>query len=142
MTLAHAGPARRTTSVAVPLTPSDKGTLLIAATMGTKTRADFLVDTGATYTVVNQRVLSELRREGAVVAVRDVRAAIADGRDSTATIYRASRLSLSPTCTLENVEVAHLGGNQRNMLGLSALRQLSPFVLDVERRQMLLTCPD
>ena len=128
--------------VAIPLTRSNTGTMLAPATIGAGTRGLFLVDTGATHSVVNRRVLVALRRDGDAVIVRRIRAATADGRSTVATLYRASRLVLSPTCVLKNVEFAHLGDGQRNILGLSALRRLSPFSLDIEHGLMHLTCPD
>jgi predicted aspartyl protease len=88
----------------------------------------FLVDTGASYTVINDATLAAMKERGLASFVKDLQGTMADDTRKIVPVYRLAQLSVGNKCTIHNVEVAVFSGNVRQILGLSALKKTAPFV--------------
>ncbi len=88
----------------------------------------FLVDTGSSYTVINEETLGILKSRERAHFLKHLTGTLADGARKLIPVYRLAQFSIGNKCTLDNVEVAVLPGKVRQILGLSALKQAAPFV--------------
>ena len=100
---------------------------------------EFMVDTGSSYTTINELTLSQLLVTGSADYVRDLTGVLANGDEMPVPIYRIASLKVGRHCNLDNVEVAIFPGSTRQILGLNALRQASPFVFSVEPPELRLS---
>jgi hypothetical protein len=57
---------------------------------------------------------------------------MANGKRLNVAVYRVASLKLGENCVLTDVEVAVMPGATRDILGLSALRKVEPFALQLE----------
>ena len=92
---------------------------------------EFLVDTGAGYTTINEATLATLKSVNRVTYSREVSGVLADGSRLTVPVYRISNISLGG-CELKNVEAAVFPGRTRFLLGMNALKQAAPFAFVTE----------
>ena len=54
-------------------------------------------------------------------------------------VYSIKRMSIGSRCDLKDIEVAVLPGKTRQILGLSALRQASPFIFSIDPPELILS---
>lgn len=123
----------------VALEESGLGTLHLEASIGDR-QARFLLDTGSAYVVLNRATLDPLVSNGTAEPVRKLRAVMADNRERTVQVYRLARLSLANGCVARDVEAVALPGAARNILGMSALRQVAPFTLHFDPSLLEISC--
>nr|MBV6630005.1 clan AA aspartic protease [Oceanococcus sp. HetDA_MAG_MS8] len=123
----------------VVLEQRPSGGLYVNARIGAETPSAFLVDTGAGYSSISQKLFRRLQRKNALVHIDRVAARMADGRLRAMDIYQAQSLQVGDNCELGPVEVAVLPGSQRNILGMSALAKAAPFMLGVNPPSMRLS---
>lgn len=126
-------------SVNVPMYQHGTQTLYVAGSIAGYGETEFMVDTGASYLALNETTIGVLLENGEAVFVKHLSARMADGRTAVIPIYQITRLKIGDRCTIENVEAAMLPGKTRNILGLSALRKASPFMLDLEAERLMLS---
>lgn len=93
---------------------------------------DMMVDTGSSYTTINEEALAVLQQKGAVTYVKDLTGIMADGTRKVVPIYRIASMSIGAGCALHNVEAAVFPGHTRYILGLSALKMAAPFAFSLE----------
>lgn len=93
--------------------------------------AQFLVDTGAGYTTINQTALAVLVENGAATYIRDLRGVMADGSHLVVPLYMISGITIGAECAIQKVEAAVFPGTTRFILGLNALSRVSPFVFSM-----------
>lgn len=93
---------------------------------------EFLVDTGSSYTAINERTLAALLESDQAVYVKDLEGILADGSRQIVPIYAIQSLTIGSSCALHGIRAAVFPGNTRNILGLSALRMAAPFVFSVD----------
>lgn len=123
----------------IPLESSSLGTLHVSVSvMGAGT--PFLVDTGSAYVVLSAETFERLQQARALTRLRSLRAVMANNARTTATVYRVSSLSFGPGCVARDFEAVTLPGARKNILGLSALRQLAPFTIRLDPLRLDLTC--
>ena len=91
-----------------------------------------LVDTGAGYTTINEDTFNVLDETGHASYLKELRGIMADGSLRIVPVYRISGISLGDDCYIRDVEVAVFPKKTRQILGLSALRKLSPFTLSLD----------
>ncbi len=104
---------------------------------------EFMVDTGSGYLAIGQKTLEALQAKGEARYVRDLTGVMADGSHRVVPVYRLSKVVIGRSCVLYDVEAAVFPGLSRNILGLSALKQASPFVFSVEPPRLVLShCGD
>ena len=91
--------------------------------------ANMLVDTGSTYTAIDQETLTQLQATGDAIYLSVLQAHMADGSKLNVKVYRISGISLGGgACVIRNIEVAVYPKGTRPILGLSALDKVSPFI--------------
>lgn len=124
----------------VALTASDVGTLHLAARLGRTTERQFLFDTGSAYVVLTEGTRRALEAEGALTPVRSLRAVMANNATLRAQVYRVSSLQLADGCVVRDFEAVALPGARKDILGMSALRAVAPFTVNVDPMRLQLTC--
>lgn len=87
----------------------------------------FLVDTGAALATINTAVYKQLHRAKALTRVREVAGRMADGRTRLLTVYSTSALQIAGACGQSTVELIHIPGKGRNLLGMNVLREYAPL---------------
>ncbi len=112
----------------IPMNQKRLATYYIEANMHGSGAVEFMVDTGAGYTTINEHTLSLLKQAGNADYVGELTGVMADGSEHRLPVYRIKRLVLGKDCVLNNVEAAVFPQKTRMLLGLSALRKAAPFV--------------
>ncbi len=100
---------------------------------------EFMVDTGAGYTTINEETLAVLQTAGLAKFVTKLTGMMADGSRRTIPIYRVSSLTLGNECVLHNIEAAVFPRKTRLILGLSALEKTAPFVFSTDPPRLALS---
>ena len=124
--LAQAASAEEPFTRGIALEQKAVGTYYIHASLGDGIETDLLVDTGSTYVALSRETFRKVKRQGGVTHLRDIRGSMASGRTLNVPIYRVPALAVGDGCVLRDVEVAVVPGANRDILGLSALRQMRP----------------
>lgn len=124
----------------VALTSNDVGTLHVAARIGDTLDAQFLLDTGSAYVVLTDRTRRALAAQGALTRVRELRAVMANNATARAQVYRVSRLRFDDGCEVRDFEAVALPGARKDILGLSVLRKVAPFTVNVDPLRLQVTC--
>lgn len=100
---------------------------------------DFLVDTGSSYTTINEKTLTILKEKGQATYVRSLAGTLADGTRKIVPIYSIAAIHIGNECYIDNVEAAVFPGNTRHILGLSALRKAAPFIFSIDPPSLALS---
>lgn len=101
--------------------------------------SEFMVDTGSSYTTINEHSLERLLASGGAEYLRDLTAVLANGAELRVPLYRIAGIDLGSRCQLTGLEVAVFPGRTRQILGLSTLRKASPFLFSVDPPQLRLS---
>ncbi len=137
-------------SLAVPVCAEEFGTSIPMLDKGAATyyvstqidgigQTDFMVDTGSGYATINEETLSQLMQQQAASYVKDLEGILADGSRMVVPVYTIKHMNIGGHCSLENIEVAVFPGKTRQILGLSALRQASPFIFSMNPPELVLS---
>lgn len=119
----------------IELEESAQGSLSIQADINGQS-SEFLLDTGASLTTISQQRFDAINRNGKMKPVGKIAARLASGRLRTVKLYRIEHLIVGNGCEVGPLEVAVLGDDGRNILGLDALRRLAPFTVSFEPPQL------
>lgn len=92
----------------------------------------FVVDTGASYTTIDEQTLTILRNKKRATYVQELEGVLADGTNLVVPVYRLASINIGGTCVLQDVEVAVFPSTKRTLLGLSALRRTAPFLFSID----------
>ncbi|MFQ5643528.1 MAG: retroviral-like aspartic protease family protein [Thiogranum sp.] len=111
----------------IPMNQKRLATYYIQASMHGSGNVEFMVDTGAGYTTINEHILQQLLLADNAVYVGELTGVMADGSQHRLPVYRIKRLVLGAGCVLENIEAAVFPEKTRMLLGLSALKKAAPF---------------
>ena len=122
--------------MAVTLQKHDAGTFYVHGAIEGFGEVELLVDTGASYLVINEKILGVLREAGAAEYARELRGTMADGTSRQIPVYRISALRLGSQCWIPNVEAAVFPGSARPILGMNVLTRLTPFTFSAEPPQL------
>ena len=128
LALLLAGSAAAEPLQTIPMNQKQLATYYIEANMHGSGDVEFMVDTGAGYTTINENTLTLLKQAGNADYIGELTGVMADGSEHRLPVYRIKHLVLGKNCVLSNVEAAVFPHNTRMLLGLSALRKASPFV--------------
>jgi predicted aspartyl protease len=93
---------------------------------------DLMVDTGSGYMTINEETLKVLMQHDAARYVKQLQGILADGSEIEVPVYSIERMRIGGDCWLTDIEAAVFPGNSRQILGLSALRKVAPFVFSVD----------
>ncbi|NIA01207.1 MAG: hypothetical protein GWP13_00305 [Planctomycetia bacterium] len=111
----------------IPMNQKRLATYYIQASMQGSGDVEFMVDTGAGYTTINEHTLQQLLLADNAVYVGELTGVMADGSQHQLPVYRIKRLVLGTGCVLDDVEAAVFPEKTRMLLGLSALKKAAPF---------------
>ncbi len=125
--------------VSVPLTRAASGNFYVDGTVGSTTATRFLVDTGSGLTTVNEKTFARLRERTRVTLVRHMAARLADGGLTKVAVYRVEHFRIGENCDLGSAEVAVLGSDSANILGLDTLSRAAPFAFHVDPPRLALS---
>jgi predicted aspartyl protease len=128
----HAAHAVDGEPVKVGLQKSVPGTYYVAGVLGAAGPVEFLVDTGSSYTVINEDQLLALRTAGQATFSRRLEGHMADGSTRIVSLYRIARLRLGAECVVTDVEAAVFPGRTRAILGIDTLARLAPFTFSTD----------
>ena len=124
-------------TVTVPLHKKGASTFYIKGQLGNLAAADFMVDTGSGYLVINQASLAQLQQQGQAHYVKEIRGILANGKKFIVPVWRIASLTIARECVLHNVEAAVFPGKTRQILGLTALKKAAPFSFSFDPPQMV-----
>jgi predicted aspartyl protease len=115
----------------VPMEERKSGNFYVQGALGGGVETDFLVDTGSGYVSLSKATFQHIKSKPGTVYLRDIIGSMANGKVMKVPIYRVAELSLGEDCVLANVEVAVFPQAARDILGLSALRRVEPFAMQL-----------
>ena len=118
-------------SYQTPMTEVASGSFYVEGRLGSDVQSEFLVDTGSGYVALTSDTFRKLQRESDVEFDRQISGRMANGKLVTVPVYRVAEFRLGD-CMMRDVEVTVLSGSDRNILGLSALRKVEPFAMQLD----------
>ena len=121
-------PAGAESFKSIPMNQKQLATYYIEANMHGSGAVEFMVDTGAGYTTINEDTLALLKAAGNAEYIGELTGVMADGSQHRLPVYLIRSLVLGKDCVLSNVEAAVFPQNTRMLLGLTALEKAAPFV--------------
>lgn len=123
----------------IPMNQKQLATYYIQANMHGTGAVEFMVDTGAGYTTINEDTLALLKRADNADYIGELTGVMADGSQHRLPVYRIRHLVLGKDCVLNNVEAAVFPHNTRMLLGLSALEKAAPFTFSTNPPRLSLS---
>ncbi len=134
-----AGPSHSELNTSVPLHKKGSTTYYVSGEIKGLGPLDFLIDTGSSYTTINEKALNVLQNNGAARFLKKLTGVMADGSRKTVALYRVLSINIGGNCRLNDVEVAVFPGTTRNILGISALNKLAPFTISLTPPSLMLS---
>jgi len=122
-----------------PLERKPSGNYYLQIDLAPDFSSEFLVDTGSGYVVLTKAAFAAVKGLPGTEHLRDISGRLANGKTARARVYRVARLQLATDCVVRDVEVAVMPGGTRNILGLSALRHVAPFAMELSPPTLLLS---
>ena len=123
----------------IPMNQKRLATYYVQGSMLGSGNVEFMVDTGAGYTTINEQTLASLVEADNATYVGELTGVMADGSQQRLPVYLIKRLVLGDDCVLDNVEAAVFPRNTRMLLGLSALEKAAPFVFSTNPPRLSLS---
>lgn len=123
----------------VPMTDKGIATYYVAGEIAGYGTAEFMVDTGSGYMTINEQTLMSLLARGEAEYVKLLEAVLADGQRTQVPVYSLSAVNIGGQCWVNNVEAAVFPGETRQILGLSALKTVSPFIFSFDPPELILS---
>jgi predicted aspartyl protease len=123
----------------VPMHQKSAQTFYVEGRIGDLAPDEFMVDTGSSYTMINEHTLEQLLVSEMADYVRDLTGVLANGDELLVPVYRVTSLRVGESCHLSDIEVAVFPGRTRQILGLSTLRRASPFLFSMEPPELRLS---
>jgi predicted aspartyl protease len=125
---------------AIPLAAVSAGTYYVKASLDRLVETDMLFDTGSGYVSLSHATFEHIKDEPGTVFQRYIKGVMADGKALKVPVYIIAELKLSEHCVLHDIEVAVFRNATRDILGLSALRQMQPLTLQLEPPVLTANC--
>ncbi|MDH5218525.1 MAG: retroviral-like aspartic protease family protein [Gammaproteobacteria bacterium] len=122
----------------IPMQERKAQTFYIEGRLGDLANSDFMVDTGSSYSTINEETLSRLQQSGKATYVKDLLGVLADGSEKQVQVYRLSSLTLGNKCEIQDIEVAIFPGATRHILGLNTLRKMGSFEFSFAPPQLII----
>ena len=137
--LASCCAAPATTQRTIPMNQKPQATYYVHVSLAGHNQLEFMVDTGAGYTTINEDTLALLLQAGNAVYLGQLTGVMANGDEQQLPLYRIKRLTLGKDCVLSDVDAAVFPRNTRMILGLSALEKAAPFVFSIHPPRLSLS---
>ncbi|MCK9606776.1 MAG: retroviral-like aspartic protease family protein [Methylomonas sp.] len=115
----------------VAMRVSEAGTYYIPVQINGMEQMDFLVDTGSSHTIINEKTLAILKANGQAKYATQIKGVTADGSVKIVSLYTIQSIDIGRNCVLKNVDVAVFPGENRQILGISALSKVSSVVFSM-----------
>lgn len=119
----------------LPLEQAPSGNFYVDADFGGALNTAMLLDTGSGYVGLTKRTFKRLQANtgdaGAPEFRRKITGVMANGRATSVSVYTLPELRFG-SCVLRDVEAVVFPRADRDILGLSALKRMQPFTLDLE----------
>ena len=126
----------------IELHPVSSGTYTIAIQFAPAVEAEFLLDTGASMVMMNDKLFKAITKHQKTVSTGKVAANMASGRIKSIPTYEIPSLVLENGCDVGPIEVAVIRGASRNLIGLNALSKLGRITLDLQDTKLIAAdCP-
>ncbi|MBI2969190.1 MAG: aspartyl protease family protein [Gammaproteobacteria bacterium] len=125
--------------VSVPMHSRGAATYYVGAQFDGAPPAEFMVDTGSEYVVVDGQTIEFLKQAGQAAYSRSVAGIMANGAREVVPIYKVRLLRIGCCCIVRDVEAAVLSRSGRTIMGLSALRKLAPIAISLEPPRLSLS---
>jgi len=123
----------------IPMNQKQLATYYVDASMSGSGAVEFMVDTGAGYTTINENTLKLLKKADNAVYIGELTGVMADGSQHRLPVYRIKHLVLGDDCALADVEAAVFPHDTRMLLGLTALEKAAPFVFSTNPPRLSLS---
>lgn len=123
----------------IAMRSTNASTFYVDASLDGFGKVDLMVDTGASYTSINEATLAALKKNGHAVYLRDLVGTLANGSKVVVPIYRISSINIGGECYLSNIEAAVFPGKTRHILDISTLKKAAPFVFSMDPPALLLS---
>lgn len=124
----------------IPMQLVSSGAFYVKASLDSTVNTDMLLDTGSGYVSLSTETFGKIKDEPGTVFSRYITGVMADGKAARVPVYSIRELRLSEQCVLRDVEVAVFRNGTRDILGLSALRQLQPLTLQMDPPVLTASC--
>ena len=98
----------------------------------------YLVDTGAGRTIISHDVFQALSELGDLHIIGKIKANQADGSALMGTRYVVKFMKIG-RCEIDDIVIAYFDSIDQNILGMSALDIVSPFIFDTANDRLILT---
>ena len=112
----------------IPLAQSGGGTLYLEATLESRVKAKFLLDTGSSLLTLNQETFDALTHRKKRIAIRTSAARLANGKILKVAQYQLSSIRIGEHCEVGPVEVAVIPKGS-NILGINTLLRVAPLTI-------------
>lgn len=123
----------------IPMNQKQMATYYVDVSLVGSGETEFMVDTGAGYTTINEYTLEHLLQAGNAEYVGELTGVMADGSRQHLPVYRIKQLVLGGGCVLSDIEAAVFPQKTRMLLGLSALEKAAPFVFSTNPPRLSLS---
>ncbi len=123
----------------IPMNQKRLATYYVQASMLGSGDVEFMVDTGAGYTTINEYTLEQLVEAENADYLGELTGVMADGSELRLPLYRIKHLVLGEDCVLQDVDAAVFPEETRMLLGLSALEKAAPFVFSTNPPRLSLS---
>ena len=133
--LVYAGPVHE-----IPMAAVSSGAFYVKVELDSMVKTEMLVDTGSGYVSLSADTFDRVKDAPGTVFQRHINGVLADGKQRKVPVYLISELKLGERCILRDVEVAIMKNSDRDILGLSALRQMQPLTLQMDPPQLTANC--
>ncbi len=137
--LVIAGPLAAAQYMTIPMNQKQMATYYVDVSLAGGGETEFMVDTGAGYTTINEHTLEQLLAAGDADYVGELTAVMADGSRQYLPVYRIRQLVVGGGCVLSDIEAAVFPKKTRMLLGLSALEKAAPFVFSTNPPRLSLS---
>lgn len=123
----------------IPMNEKGAATFYVAGNIGGYGDVEFMVDTGSGYMTINEHALATLMEQGSAHYIKDLAGIMADGTRKIIPVYRVEKVTIGGRCTFHDIEAAVFPNKTRMLLGLSALRQVAPFVFSMDPPELIVS---
>jgi len=124
----------------IPMQLMASGAFYVNASLDSLVNTEMLLDTGSGYVSLSDDTFGKIKDAPGTIFQRFITGVMADGKASRVPVYLISELKLTEHCVLHDVEVAVMRNAKRDILGLSALRQLQPLTLQMDPPLLTANC--
>lgn len=122
----------------IDLTESNSGGYYIHATIDTN-ETDMLLDTGSKYVVVSKNTFNHIKALHPMKPIRQIAGVNANGTVGSYQVYMVNDLTIGD-CELHDIEVVYMPRSTRDILGLSVLKSISLFTINLSDSYITVNC--